>query len=303
MEPRKIIIDTDPGIDDAAAIAVALKNPNLDVLLLSTVAGNVPVSQTTENALKLMEFFDADVPVARGCEQPLLRTLECSAYVHGADGMGGYKFPMPTRKPLEKHSIEVMRDMLMTSEEKITLVVIGIETNIAILLKMYPEVKEKIEEIVIMGGSMVGGNVTSTAEFNIYNDPHAAEIVFKSGVPIVMLGLDVTNRGRIYHKTANALMQAGRTGEMLHAILDAYVAGDFNTGIKIHDVCTIAYLLKPELFKTDMQYVTVQTEGVAAGATMFDRRKDHVTQPANVKVCVDIDEEAFEDWFINEICG
>lgn len=303
MEPRRIIIDTDPGIDDAAAIAVALKNPNLQVLLISTVAGNVPVSQTTENALKLMEFFDADIPVARGCEQPLLRTLECSAYVHGADGMGGYDFPMPKKKPLEKHSVEVMRDMLLASEEKITLVVIGIETNIAILLKMYPEVKEKIDEIVIMGGSMVGGNVTSTAEFNIYNDPHAAEIVFKSGVPVTMLGLDVTNRGRVYHRTSKALRQAGKTGEMLDAIFEAYVAGDYNTGLRIHDVCTMAYLLKPELFKTDMQYVSVQTEGPAAGATMFDRRKDHVTEPANIKICVDIDEEGFENWFINEICG
>lgn len=302
-DPRRIIIDTDPGIDDALAIAIALKNPQLDVRLISTVAGNVPVSQTTENALKLVEFFGADVPVARGCEQPLFRVLECSTYVHGKDGMGGFEFPVPVSKPIEKHSIIAMRDEIMSTDEKTTIVAIGIETNVAILLKMYPEVKERIEEIVIMGGSMIGGNVTSSAEFNFYNDPHAAEIVFRSGVPITMLGLDVTNYGRLYTGTNEKLKKSGREGQMLSAILEKYVAGTLETGLPVHDVCTVAYLLKPELFETDMKHVMVQTEGPAAGATVFHRRPEMVEGEPNVKVCTGVDEPAFEEWVVSQLCG
>lgn len=306
MKKRSIIIDTDPGIDDAFAIGLAAKNLELDVKLISTVAGNVPVESTTKNALKLVEFFGIDVPVARGCSQPLLRTLECSDYVHGADGMGEYPFPEPQVKPLEKHAVEAMKDVILASEDKVTLVVIGVETNIAILFKMYPEVKEKIEEIVIMGGSTVGGNVTAAAEFNIYNDPHAAEIVFQSGVPITMAGLDVTHKSLIHEGAAKVLNETSEVGKVLYTLLDRYANGEFDgtfeEGVAVHDIVTIAYILKPEIFESEMRYVQVHTEGIAAGATVFDRRDHIVCNEPNVKVLTNVDAKAYEEWVIAELC-
>ena len=174
---RKIIIDTDPGIDDAAALAIALNNPELEVLMLSTVAGNVNLDYTTENAKKILDFFEKDTPLARGNSLPLLREYEDASQFHGETGMNGYDFPVSERKVMPEHSAVAMKEMILASEKKVTLVTIGPLTNAALLLSMYPEVKDKIEEIVIMGGSTIGGNTNTAAEFNIKVDPHAAQMV------------------------------------------------------------------------------------------------------------------------------
>ncbi len=304
MKPRPIIIDTDPGIDDAAAITIAILNPNLDVKLITTVGANVEVEKTTLNALKLVEFFDVDIPVAKGCGEPLLRKLEPCPEIHGVTGMDGYDFPPVKRKPLEVHAVEAMRRVLMNSEEKMTLVSLGTYTNGAILFRMYPEVKERIEEIVVMGGGLKGGNTNSAAEFNIYNDPHAASILFKSGLPITMLGLHVTNDSRIYRAGCEKMKVSGRTGHMLYSLLSRYRGGDLDVGVRLHDVGTMAYLLKPELYQWEMHSIEVATEGVASGTTVSDPRAVAKGEKVpNVNVCTKVDAKGFEEWFLKEICG
>ncbi|MGN0658529.1 MAG: ribonucleoside hydrolase RihC [Emergencia sp.] len=303
MKRKPIIIDTDPGIDDAAALVIALRNPQLDVKLLSTVAANVEVDKTTANALKLTEFLDVDVPVARGCDAPLLKTLEPSSHIHGESGMDGYEFPPVTRKPLNRHSVEVMREMILESPEKITLVPIGTQTNIAILLRMYPEVKENIEEIVTMGGGIGAGNTTSAAEFNFYNDPHAAAMVFRSGVPLTMLGLNVTNHALLHMEGAQKIKASGRVGEMLFDLFSFYRGGTLEEGLRIHDACTICYLLHPEFFRTESRFVEIATEGPAMGASVMRSNliREDDREP-KVNVCMDIDSEKFEAWFVEELC-
>ncbi len=303
MKPRPIIFDTDPGIDDAAAITIAIRNPQLDVKLLSTVGANVEVEKTTLNALKLTEFLEVDVPVAKGCSAPLLKELEPCPEVHGKTGMDGFAFPPVTKAPLEKHAVEAMREIIMASEEKVTLVVIGTHTNIAILFRLYPEVKERIAEIVTMGGGLCGGNTNSSAEFNIYNDPHAAAIVFGSGVPITMLGLHVTRKALLHRAAAERIDQADPAGHMLYSLFVHYRGGSLASGLMIHDACAVAYLLRPALFQTEMMSIEIATEGIAAGTTVSDYRAvKNGEKTANVNVCIDVDAAGFETWFLEEFC-
>ena len=301
MKARPIIFDTDPGIDDATAITIAVRNPELDVKLLSTVGANVEVEKTTLNALKLTEFLGVDIPVARGCGEPLIRKLRPCPEVHGITGMDGYEFPPVTGKPLEKHAVEAMRDVIMNSEEKITLVVIGTHTNIAILFRMYPEVKDRIEEIVTMGGGLTGGNTNSTAEFNIYNDPHAAAMVFNSGVPVTMLGLNVTNEARLYREDAEAIDASGRAGHMIYSLLNHYRDAFLDGGLRIHDSVAVAYILRPDLFKTEMLPIEIALEGPAAGTTVCDfRAMQRGEKEANGKVVTEVDPEGYKQWIIDE---
>lgn len=184
---RPIIIDTDPGIDDALAIAIALFSEELDVRLITTVAGNVSLEHVTNNALKLLNFWGKDVPVAKGAAHPLIEPFIDASNVHGVSGMEGYDFPEPKEELLlQEHAVNAMRRVILESREPVTLVPIAPMTNIAQLLTMYPEVKENIREIVIMGGSAGRGNKGVMSEFNVATDPEAAKIVFASGLPIVM---------------------------------------------------------------------------------------------------------------------
>ncbi len=301
MKHRSIIIDTDPGIDDAAAITLALQNDYFDVKLLSTVAANVDVEKTTQNALKLVEFLGADVPVAKGAAQPILRKLRNSADIHGESGMDGYEFPPVTRKPLPVHAVEAMRKIILESPEKITLVPIGALTNIALLFLMYPEVKNNIDELVMMGGGIYRGNMNSISEFNIYIDPHAAAVVFQSGVKIHMLGLDVTEKALLHKDAAVKVKNSGKAGEMLYSLFKKYRGGSMETGLMIHDACTIAYMLHPELFTEEEKYIEVALEGPAAGALVTDT-VFHAQggKTPNVSVCMDVDAEKFEEWFVQE---
>lgn len=302
MAKRSIILDTDPGIDDAAAMAVAFRHPDIDIKLITTMGANVTVDKTTANALKLVEFFDVDIPVAKGCPGPLIKPHQPSSFIHGESGMDGYDFPTPTRKPVDLHAVEAMRKVLMESEEKITLVPIGSQTNIAILFHMYPEVKEKIDEIICMGGSTIGGNVNSSAEFNYFCDPHAAAMVLKSGVPITMMGLNVTNRACATKKTEDMLKKGGRIQDMLYGIMDFYKGGTFEEGIRLHDVCPICYMIHPEFFTMDQRFIEIVLEGPAAGTTVMQPNM-FTTDDREPKVnfAMDVDSEAFEDWFIAEI--
>ncbi|KRL96479.1 ribonucleoside hydrolase RihC [Limosilactobacillus equigenerosi] len=296
----KIIMDSDPGIDDAAAITMALNNPNLDVKLITAVAGNVTVDKTTANVLKLVHFFDQDVPVAAGAAEPLIKPFEDAARIHGESGMPGYDFGDDYGQPIAKTAVEALHDAIM-AEDEVTLVPTGSYTNIALLFKQYPEVKSHIKQIVAMGGSISGGNMTSVAEFNVFTDPDAAAIMYNSGVPIVMVGLDVTLKALLTPATIEQLPALGETGKMLHGLITHYNDGNEESGHPMHDVNTIYYLLHPESYTTKEMWVDVQTSGPAIGATVADVRGAYHDGKTNAKVCVDIDDKAFNEWFLAEV--
>ncbi|EHS86241.1 Putative ribosylpyrimidine nucleosidase [Limosilactobacillus gastricus PS3] len=296
----KIIMDTDPGIDDAAALAMALNNPEIDLKLITAVAGNVTVDKTTANALKIVHFFKKDVPVAAGAAQPLIKPFEDAARIHGESGMPGYDFGDNYGQPIAKPAVEALHDAIM-AEDEITLVPTGSYTNIALLLAEYPEVKSHIKQIVAMGGSISGGNMTSVAEFNVFTDPDAASIMYQSGIPIVTVGLDVTLKALLTPATQAKLLSLGETGKMLHGLITHYNDGDNEQGHPMHDVNTIFYLLHPEAFTTKDLWVDIQTSGPAIGAMVADVRGAYHDGQTNAKVCVDIDAEQFNQWFIEQV--
>ncbi|PUU86324.1 ribonucleoside hydrolase RihC [Halanaerobium sp.] len=298
---RKVIIDTDPGIDDAAALTIALNNPELKVELVSTVAGNVNLDYTTENAKKILDFFEKEVPLAAGSSIPLLREYEDASEFHGETGMGGYDFPESSRQLLPEHAVVEIKNKILAADAKVTLVTIGPLTNAALLLNMYPEVKEKIEEIVIMGGSTVGGNTNSAAEFNIKVDPHAAQIVVNSGLQITIFGLRVTSKALLNKRDIELIKGLGQTGDMLYSLFTHYRGGDLEKhGLMMHDICTICYLVRPDIFKFKETHLEVALAGPAAGATVVDFAARY-TDRKNVKLAVKIDQKKFRDWILAEI--
>ncbi|EOV8148111.1 ribonucleoside hydrolase RihC [Cronobacter dublinensis] len=296
MKKTPIILDTDPGIDDAVAIAAALFSPEIDLQLITTVAGNVSVEKTTRNALQLLHFWQANVPVAQGAATPLTRPLRDAASIHGESGMDGYDFPAHDRQTLNVPAFQAMYERLMASPEPLTLVTIGPLTNIALLLTHYPACTAKINRLVMMGGSAGRGNFTPNAEFNIAIDPEAAARVFESGLDIVMCGLDVTHQAVLTPDYLAALPALNRTGQLLHALFSHYRAGSMTTGLRMHDLCAIAWLLRPELFTLKRCFVAVETRGdYTAGTTVVDI-EGRLNRPANAQVALDIDVAAFREW-------
>ncbi|EOV3269578.1 ribonucleoside hydrolase RihC [Cronobacter dublinensis] len=296
MKKTPIILDTDPGIDDAVAIAAALFSPELDLQLITTVAGNVSVEKTTRNALQLLHFWQADMPVAQGAVTPLTRPLRDAASIHGESGMDGYDFPAHDRQTLNVPAFQAMYERLMASPEPLTLVTIGPLTNIALLLTHYPACTAKINRLVMMGGSAGRGNFTPNAEFNIAIDPEAAARVFESGIEIVMCGLDVTHQAVLTPDYLAALPALNRTGQLLHALFSHYRAGSMTTGLRMHDLCAIAWVLRPELFTLKRCFVAVETRGdYTAGTTVVDI-EGRLNRPANAQVALDIDVAAFREW-------
>lgn len=302
MKKRPIIIDTDPGIDDAIAIAIALKAEELDVRLFTTVVGNVSLDKVTNNLLKLLTFWDVDIPVAIGASEPLIEKLVDASNVHGETGMDGFDFPIPkTNNVLKEHAVEAMRRVIMTSKEKITLVPIGPLTNIALLFKTYPEVKEKIEEIVLMGGSSTRGNRGVMSEFNIATDPEAAHIIFDSGVPLVMAGLDVGWKALVYPHDSIQIKDMGKTGNMIYSLLQRYRGRGLKNGLKMYDSTAIAYLLQPEMYEIKETYVEVELNGkLTRGTTVVDLQ-NYLKKEPNAKVLTDINEEMFKDWLLKAL--
>ncbi|MEK3867458.1 nucleoside hydrolase [Paenibacillus sp. FSL H7-0716] len=295
--PTPIIIDCDPGHDDAIAILLAIANSEkLDLRGITTVGGNQILDKITDNALKVISFVNADIPVAKGAAGPLFGKLVTGEEAHGESGMDGPLLPPSKFRPVEQGAVEFMLDIIRSSEEKITLVPMAPLTNIALLITAYPEIKDRIEKISLMGGGISYGNVTSTAEFNIYVDPEAARIVFESGIPITMSGLDVTDKAAIFEDEILALKERGPVSTMVGELLDFYSIYGKKMGYvgsALHDPCAVAWLLYPELFEFEHLYVTVETEGkLTRGMTVADRRKK-TDRPANVQVLVGVDREAF----------
>lgn len=292
---RPIIIDTDPGIDDMVAITAALFSEALDVKLITTVGGNVGIEHTTKNAIDLLTFLGENIPVAKGAAEPLVNQPKTAAQVHGSSGVGDYQFTAEANNTLlsNDHAVVALKNTIVAAEEPVTLVPIGPLTNIALLFKMFPETKENIAEIVLMGGAVEGGNATPVAEFNIYADPHAAKIVFDTDIKIVMCGLDVTRLTSVTAGDVAQMKLQGSVGEMLADLLAYYKQTYSDEAISIHDLCTVFYLTRPDLFRSKRAKVKVVTEGEAAGCTVTNFNEN-----GNVFVCVDADVKAFREAFV-----
>lgn len=255
-----IIIDCDPGIDDALAILLAISSDELDLKLITTCAGNQTSDKITANALKLVSYVGEEIEVARGARRPLINELVLAEVAHGETGFGGVELGEPHYPESSRSALEAMRETILSSPQKVTIVAIGPLTNIALLIKSHPEVIENIDHLSIMGGACYGGNRTPAAEFNIYVDPDAAKIVFNSGIPITMFGLDVTNQIPMYKEDIDRIRHIGnKTGTAVAGMLDFY----FRDGRAdaMHDPCAVAHLIDPSLFTVTPCNVEVETKG------------------------------------------
>ena len=293
MMPQKIIIDTDPGIDDVIAISIALRSPELEVLGLTSVFGNTYGEVTAQNALRLVELEGHDsIPVSRGSDVPLVMPLEdLGTMVHGEDGMGNTNPPSTKGKVINKSAAEFIIETVHANPGEVTLVPIGPLTNIALALRIDPAIVSLTKKVVLMGGVFSRpGNISPTAEANIYHDPHAADIVIRAEWQLVMVGLDVTQQvvmtskylGEIY-KTNNPVTN------MMQRILPFYqkfhrAGGDIYT----HDPSAIAYLLNPDLFQTESVPVFVGTKGYCKGQTIADWHNQWEKRP-EVEVCIKVE--------------
>ena len=280
MTPRKIIIDTDPGQDDAVAILVALASPEeLDVLGITCVAGNVPLDLTSRNARIVCELAGKrDVKVFAGCDRPLGRELVTAEHVHGKTGLDGPDLPEPTMPMAEGHAVDFIIDTLRDNAPgTVTLCPLGPLTNIATALQKAPDIADRIAKIVLMGGGYFErGNITPTAEFNIYVDPQAADIVFKSGAPIVVMPLDVTHKALVTKARNDAFRALGTpVGIAVAEMTDFFERFDKekygSDGAPLHDPCVTAYLINPDLFKGRHINVEIETESeLTMGMTVAD---------------------------------
>jgi purine nucleosidase len=277
---RKIIIDTDPGQDDAVAILLALASPDdVDVLGIVAVAGNVSLAQNARNALKVVELSGrTDVPVYAGCERPMRRHLVTAEHVHGDTGLDGPDLPEPAIKLQQQHGVDYLVDTLLAHDPgTVTLCALGPLTNIAMALVKAPQIAARIKQIVMMGGAYFEvGNITPTAEFNIYVDPEAADVVMRSGIPIVMVPLDVTHMILTTHDRLEKIDAIGnKSGKAVAQMLAFSERFDLqkygSKGAPLHDPCVIAYLIKPDLFEGRHINVTIETASeLTMGMTVAD---------------------------------
>ncbi|MCI0425021.1 MAG: nucleoside hydrolase [Actinobacteria bacterium] len=305
---RRIIIDTDPGQDDAVAILAALASPEeLDVMAITAVAGNVPIERTVDNALTLVELADrADVPVYRGSARPMVKKLVTAEYVHGPTGIDGADLPPPTLREAPGHAVDRIVEILM-SHDDVTLCTLGPLTNVGLALVREPAIAGRARQLVMMGGGFFeGGNTTPAAEFNVYVDPHAAHNVFTSGIPLVMMPLDVTHKALATPPRLERFRDLGtRTGRAVHGMLDFYDRWDMEKygmeGGPVHDAAVIAYLLEPDIYRGKEVHVEIDIgTGPTQGMTIVDWWG--VTgREANATVMNQVDDDRFFDLLIERI--
>ncbi|KQT54085.1 nucleoside hydrolase [Aureimonas sp. Leaf454] len=280
MAARKVIFDTDPGQDDAVALLAALGSPDeIEVLGISVVAGNVPLHHTVNNALRLVELAGRpDIPVFAGADRPFTRRLETAEHVHGSTGLDGPDLPAASAEARSGHSVDFIIDIVRSSPEgTISILALGPLTNVALALLKAPDIATRLEAIVLMGGAYFEvGNITPTAEFNIYVDPEAAKIVFASGVPLTVLPLDVTHQMRATPERIEAFRAIGnRAGQAVHAMLSFSQGFDLAKygweGAPLHDPCVTAFLLRPDLFEGRHINVEIETASeLTRGMTVAD---------------------------------
>ena len=306
MSPKPVILDVDPGHDDAVAIMMACGSPGLDLRAVTTVAGNATLPKTTRNALRILSLIGhTDVPVGAGAPEPLERPLRTAEDIHGESGMDGPEIPEPTFEVNKLDAVEVMADAIQESSEPVTLIPVGPLTNIATFLRKYPDLKGRISRVSLMGGSMGLGNTTPAAEFNVYVDPEAAREVFRSGLPITMSGLDVTHQAGAGRAERDRLRGIGEVGEVVAGFLD-FFAGTYERVFgfdapPLHDPVAVAAVLEPGLLKTRRMNVEVECESdLTRGETVCDFHG--VTgRPPNAEVGVGLDREAFFDLLLDSL--
>ena len=274
-DPLRVVIDTDPGVDDALALLLAMRSPELKIEAITAVAGNVPLELTLPNALRMVEIAGrTEIPVAAGARAPLVRRLVTAAYAHGENGLGGAVFPEPRFKAVAEPASVLIRSIVRKYPGEVTLLTIGPLTNVATALNSDPELAGMVRSLVMMGGSLSGGNITPAAEFNVYVDPEAARIVFQSGIPVTMVGLDVTRKTsltgeyvRVLEAGQNAVSQAA--GKIARNAIQHNREQGFLVGPNMHDSLAVAAFLDPSILKWKEYYVDVETSGeLTAGETL-----------------------------------
>lgn len=301
-----LIFDCDPGHDDAIALMLMLAHPEtFDLLGVTTVAGNQTVDKVTRNALALTEYLGAaDVPVSAGAARPLTREPEPQPEAHGESGMDGTEIPEPAKTVTGVHAVTFMRETLSASTEPVTILATGPLTNVALLLMTCPEVKEHIEKICIMGGSLYSGNILPRAEFNIYHDPEAARIVFRSGIPIVMSGIEICQEAAVPLKKYEELAGGGKASRLTVELLDFYSQYSRVRGLTttpIFDMTAAMQLLHPEIFTSEKMIMDVETEGeLCRGMTVADIRPG-IEGDRNVEVLMTVDQTAYIKYFQESI--
>jgi pyrimidine-specific ribonucleoside hydrolase len=305
---KRILIDCDPGHDDMMAIMLALASGDaLQVLGITTVAGNQTGEKTYRNALRILTLIGrTEIPVARGADRPLLRQLTVAPEIHGASGLDGAELPEPAMEGVGAHAVEFLLDTLKREREPVTLVPTGPLTNVALALLEQPAVVPSIERIVLMGGAVFDSNVTPAAEFNIYVDPEAAKIVFACGAPITMVGLDVTNKALLTFQEIGEMGRwGGRVSRVVAPMLQFLARANQKQfgfgGAPLHDALAVAHLLQPEIIRTRPLNVQVETAGdLTRGRTVVDLYGVTGNQP-NAEVALEVDREAFRDMIFGAI--
>jgi pyrimidine-specific ribonucleoside hydrolase len=305
--PLPVILDCDPGHDDALAIALALARPELDVLAITTVAGNAPLDKTTANTLRVLALLGReDVPVASGADRPLVREPWVPVVVHGHSGLDGADLPEPTATVAQASAVELAIDLLRRASQPVTLVPTGPLTNIALLLRAAPAVRDRIGGISLMGGSLGAGNTTAAAEFNIWADPEAAAIVFDSGIPILMAGLDVTHQALVLPPDVERMDALGNRSGRVFADLMRFF-GRFHRnrygwdGPPVHDAVAVARLVEPGLVRSERLRIDVETVGDhTRGQTVADR-EGLIGREPNADVGLALDRSRLMDLVIDAL--
>jgi inosine-uridine nucleoside N-ribohydrolase len=317
--PRPVILDCDPGHDDAIAIMLAVADPAIDLRAVTTVAGNVTLANTTRNALRVLDMVERpDIPVAAGRDRPRVRSLSTAAVMHGESGLAGPLPVEPSRPALDVPALDLLEQLLLDADEPVTLVATGPLTNMADVVERLSHLRSRIAELVIMGGAVDLGNWTPAAEFNIWVDPHAANVVFRAarvpgrgrpedGIALTMIGLEVTHRAWLTDEHADALRPTGRAGRFVAELLDHFVGFHQKRfgweGGPIHDAVTIAHLIDPTLVTALPMNVQIETESpLCIGRTVADRWS--VTGlPENALVGLDIDRDRFVTLLLDRIAS
>lgn len=306
---KKIILDCDPGHDDALALTMAVASPKIDLLAVTTSAGNQTPDKTLNNAMRMLTLLHReDIPVAQGNQTPLVKPLETAPEVHGKTGLDGADLPDPDFQGQTIPAIDLIAKVLRESNEKVTLVVTGPMTNAALFLRVYPDLaREKIDQIVFMGGAMGLGNWRPSVEFNIFVDPEAAKIVMNFGIPLVMAPLNVTHQAQIMKDEIEQIGEIDNpVGKAFYGLLNFFEQYHENPkwgfkGAPLHDPCTIAWLIDPTMFKSDKMNVDVETQGeLTRGETVCDYYT-LTDKPKNTEVLLGVDREKFIDLIMASI--
>ena len=307
MKPTRIIIDTDPGVDDALAFLLALSSPKIKLEALTTTQGNVTVDIATRNALAVLELTGAShIPVAKGSVLPLIQPLFASDLVHGKSGIGNAQLPEPKNKPVSQHAVDFLIDKVLAEPGQISIFAIAPLTNIAMAIRKEPKFAQSVKELVIMGGAIQeGGNMSPLAEFNVYVDPHAAHIVFHSGIPITLIPLDVTHQCILKQEHIDRLLKIKSpiskfiSDAMYDYMLFSLESGQL--GSALHDPLTLATILGPELLTVKEYYVDVDISGGVSMGNTFADIFNISKKPVNMKVALGVRGDDFVELFLRQM--